>query len=93
MLGLSFEKLKKSDVVNIKVALGRVYFKANKYKKAIKISREAIREEPRNVEAHKFLGLSLERVKKKKEALTHLRKAYDLSRDVSVQRAIKKLGR
>ena len=68
---------------------GVAAFTSKNYQAAVVEFRKVIRQKPKNPRGHYMLGLSLEKLKRKEEALHHLRKAYDLNpNDLSIKLAL-----
>ncbi len=68
---------------------GVAAFTSKNYKGAVAEFQELVKQNPDGWRGHYMLGLSLEQLKRKEEALHHLRKAYDLNpNDLSVKVAL-----
>ena len=68
---------------------GVAAFKSKNFSSAVAEFQELIRQNPEGWRGHYMLGLSLEQLKRKEEALNHLRKAYDLNpNDLNIKVAL-----
>ncbi len=68
---------------------GVAAFTSKKYQDAVNEFQELVNQNPEGYRGHYMLGLSLEQLKRKEEALHHLRKAYDLNpNDLSIKVAL-----
>ena len=68
---------------------GVAAFTSKNYQGAVTEFQELIKQNPDGWRGHYMLGLSLEQLKRKEEALHHLRKAYDLNpNDLSIKVAL-----
>lgn len=68
---------------------GVAAFTSRKYQDAANEFQKLVDQNPEGFRGHYMLGLSLEQLKRKEEALHHLRKAYDLNpNDISIKVAL-----
>lgn len=68
---------------------GVAAFTAGKYQAAVAEFQELVSQNPEGYRGHYMLGLSLQQLDRREEALNHLRKAYDLNpNDLSIKLAL-----
>ena len=68
---------------------GVAAFKSKNFQQAAAEFKELVDQNPEGYRGHYMLGLTLEQLKRKEEALSHLRKAYDLNpNDLSIKMAL-----
>jgi tetratricopeptide (TPR) repeat protein len=79
--GLSTARTHRQDVFEVNYELGALEFERKNYEKAVQLLQQARKQDPESAAVLRFLGHSLFRLKKPKEAMTFIRKAIDLAPD------------